>query len=1067
MENKNEQGMEGKIAELEGKHFDIGVAGVWYGMNYGSVLTYYALYQTLTKLGYSVLMIDKQRLAENDWEIDCKVYARDFAAKHYKNISPNLKPEEMCRLNRYCDTFLMGCDQVWNYCIAQNFFLNNYFDYVADDKKKISYASSFGHNQSFTPIEKLPIVTKMFHRFDAISVREASAVQILKDEFGIEGTQVVDPVFLLEREEYEEILKDTRRKETEKFMFSYILDPTPEIREALIYVAEKKNLKLINMIDGIDFDEKGNRKKNRQILNLPDTMWDQDSPTWLWYISHAEFVVTDSCHGISFSLIFHKPFIAIANQGRGVDRFESLVDMMGIRDRYVYDVSQIQRDERLLSDMDYTKIDKIFEMERKRSLRWLKDVLAREKKPAVTVKDCVSKKECCGCGACYQTCPVDAIRMEYDAEGILYPQINEETCIRCGKCVKVCPAIHPYNGNKEKPECYAAYGNDDIRAVSSSGGIFTMAAEQILEDGGAVCGAAFNDKFELFQQVIYSKEELPKLQRSKYIQSNTKQTFQEIKKVLESGKPALYVGTPCLVAGLRGYLGREYEKLYTIDLLCHGGPSPVSFQKYLKEVHAKKEAEYVGFRDKDYFKWGINDTGMTVKYKDGSVYRKMKGEDLFYRAFTPALTVRPQCQVCNYARLPRQGDITLGDFWGVEKYDPKMTDGKGTSIVTVNSEKGAKLLEKIRHKLLLLEKIDLNHILTHGQPYAKSFKTNPRRYRFLRMLRDCSFEKSLECCEENKFDFALVGMNGDSYGDILGYYALYRAIAGRNYSVLMVKRPKEMERKITPLKYRLTSFANRYYPAVSIHERLEQLPGLKKTCRGYMVDEIDAYGKYLGDSKCFMNYEKALEGIDKEFLLGKQEYEELTVYSDCVAPEKYAVYDCRNISGEMEEKIKRYAKEQSLKLVRLDEDMMVENWLYYIKNAEWIVSSQRDAINVAAIFEKKLLIPASGLEESLKHHIADIRLENRLLKETEDIQTKLSEIDRLGYGSNRDIINQKRVFAQKELDRSIKIVCKNIRRKEKPLIKSVVKAGIRFGKRTLPPSVKNRVKKLIGKSNIP
>lgn len=1058
MENKHGQELEGKIEELEGKHFDVGVAGVWYGTNYGSVLTYYALYRILTKLGYSVLMIDKLRKVENDWELNEKIHSRVFAAKHYQQIAPALKADEMKLLNHYCDTFLMGCDQVWNYGIARNFGLNNYFDYVAEDKRKLSYASSFGHDVSFTPVEKMPIVTKLFHRFDAISVREADAVRVLKDEFGIEGTQVVDPVFLLDKEEYQEILKDSKAKETEKFLLSYILDPTPEIREALLYVAEKKHLKLVNMIDG-----RGDRKKNIEILDLPNIVENLDAPTWLWYMEHAEFVITDSCHGVSFSLIFERPFIAIANKRRGVSRFESLVDMLAIRDRYIHDVGRIQREEKLLSDVDYTRINKIFAMERERSLDWLKTALSREKKQAVTVKDCVSKKECCGCGACFQTCPVDAIRMDYDEEGILYPLVDEEKCIRCGKCVRVCPALHPYDNNTKEPECYAAYADDEIRAVSSSGGIFSLVAEQVLEEGGAVCGAVFDDEFHLFQKVIYSREELPKLRGSKYIQSNTGHTFQEIKKVLDDGKPALYVGSPCLVAGLRGYLGKEYQQLFTIDLLCHGGPSPVSFRKYLQEVHGKKEVAYVGFRDKDHFEWQINATGMTVKYKDGSSYRRAKSEDLYYRAFTPSLMVRPQCQVCNYAKLPRLGDFTLGDFWGVEKYDSRLTDGKGTSIISVNSDKGAAMLGKIKSKLLLLEKVDINHILTHGQPYARPYKNNPRRYRFLRMARDCSFRKSLECCEQNRFDFALLGMNGDSYGEILGYYALYQEIAGRNCSLLMVKRPREMDEEITPLKYRLTSFANRYYPTVSIHERVGRLSMLQETCGGYISDDVAAYEKYLGERKYFVDFAKALGGLDKEFLLGKQEYEKLAVYADCDLPEEYIAYDCRSIQNGMETKIRKYASEHSLSVVQLNEDRMAENWLYLIQHAKWVVSNQRDVINFAVIFEKKLLIPQPGLQEAVKRHILELGLEGSLLSEAEDMHKKLSGLENFRYGSVHDIIDKRRTCARKELSQTLKSVNRNIRHRDNPLPGRVKRGGIRVIKRVLPPSVKNQVKKLLGR----
>ena len=1058
MENKHGQELEGKIEELEGKHFDIGIAGVWYGTNYGSVLTYYALYRTLTKLGYSVLMIDKLRKVENDWELNEKIHSRVFAAKHYQQIAPALRADEMKLLNRYCDTFLMGCDQVWNYGIARNFGLNNYFDYVAEDKRKLSYASSFGHDVSFTPVEMMPIVTKLFHRFDAISVREADAVRVLKDEFGIEGTQVVDPVFLLDKEEYQEILKDSNARETEKFLLSYILDPTPEIREALLYAAKKKNLKLINMIDG-----RGDRKKNIEILNLPNIVENLDAPTWLWYMEHAEFVITDSCHGASFSLIFERPFIAIANKRRGVSRFESLVDMLAVRDRYIHDVGRIQREEKLLSDVDYARINNIFAMERERSLNWLKSALSMEKKQPITVKDCVSKKECCGCGACFQACPSDAIRMDYDEEGILYPLVDEEKCIRCGKCVRVCPALHPYDKNKKEPECYAAFADDEVRAVSSSGGIFSMVAEQALQEGGAVCGAMFDEQFRLSQKVIYCREELPKLRSSKYIQSNTGHTFQEIKKVLDDGKPALYVGTPCLVAGLRGYLGKEYEQLFTIDLLCHGGPSPVSFQKYLQEVHGKKEIAYVGFRDKDHFEWQINGTGMTVKYKDGGSYRRAKSEDLYYRAFTPSLMVRPQCQVCNYAKLPRLGDFTLGDFWGVEKYYPELTDGKGTSIVSVNSEKGAIMLGKIKPKLKLLEKIDINHILTHGQPYAKPYKNNPRRYRFLRMARDCSFRKSLECCEQNRFDFALLGMNGDSHGEILGYYALYQAIAGRNYSVLMVKRPREWDEEITPLKYRLTSFANRHYPAVSTHERVERLPMLQKTCGGYISDNAAAYEKYLGESKYFVDTDKAICGLDKEFLLGRQDYERLIIYAECEAPKQYIAYDCRGIQSGMEDKILQYAREHSLSVVQLAEDRTAENWLYLIQHAQCVVSNRRDVINFAVIFEKKLIIPQLGLQESVKRYILDIGLKDSLLGEAEDMSGKLASLPNTDYGNVYAVLDKRCACAQKELNKSLKSVYRNIQHRDNPLSGRVKRNSIRILKRVLPPTVKEQVKKILGK----
>lgn len=1058
MEVKNEQ----KIEALEGKHFDIGLTGVWYGANYGSVMTYYALYTILTRLGCSVLMIDKLHVMDNDWEMYPKLHSRVFAAKHYPAISPSLKAHEMKLLNRYCDAFLMGCDQVWNYAIAKNFGLNNYFDYVADDKKKLSYASSFGHNTSFTPTEMMPVVTKLFHRFDAVSVREEDAVQVLKNEFGVEGTQVVDPVFLLEQEEYDAIIADSKAQESEKYLLSYILDPTPEIREALLYVAKKKNLKLINMLDGYGYRS---FEKNKEKLNLPNIVENLDAPTWLWYIKNAEFVITDSCHGASFSLVFERPFVAIANKERGVSRFESLVDVFGIRDRYIHDVKRLQREEKLLEEMDYSGIRRIFAMEKKRSLEWLKNALQKEKKPLKTVEQSVSKKECCGCGACFNSCPADAIQMTYDEEGILYPVISAEKCINCGKCTKVCPALHPYEKNEKEPECYAAYGDDKIREVSSSGGIFSLAAEWILAENGAVCGAAFDDRFELSQKVIYDEADLPALQRSKYIHSNTKNTYQEIKKVLEEGRPALYVGCPCQIAGLRGFLGKEYERLFTIDLMCHGGPSPIAFQKYLKEVHGKKPIRYVGFRDKDHFKWDINSTGMTVRYQDGSVYRKKKLKDIYYRAFTSGLMTRPHCPSCNYAKLPRLGDITLGDFWGVAKYDPKLTDGKGTSIVAVNSDKGKELLNSIKEKLLLLEKIDINHILTHGQPFAKPCNNNPRRYRFLRMLENCSFEKSLECCETNKFDFTIVGMNDDSYGEILAFYALYLTVARMDYSVLMVKRPKELSEGVTPIKYRLTNFADRYYPIVSNHDRLERLKKLSDTSKVYIVDDKEAYAGKWNPEEPVIDYRTEIAGAvsDEVFLIEKSDYEQLLECADCVMQEPFLACDSRDMSRDVLNSIQEYTKKAALKLIELSEDMAVENWLYYIRNAQAVAAVQKDVINFAVIFQKVLIIPEKDVKKELREYLADMSLSDRLWKEAESLQETVNRAEKLNYTAVNAIIKANCANVHKKFEKRLRKEHRDVWRKENPLLKRCARKGISIAKRVMPDFMKKKVKKILGK----
>lgn len=987
MDSKNKQ----VIEELEGQHFDIGLVGLWYGANYGSVITYYALYHTLVKLGYSVLMVDKviRKNARPTPELDAKVHSMIFAHQHYPHIAPSLTPEDTRLLNQYCDTFLVGSDQVWNYAIARNTCFNNYLYFADDTKKLISYAASFGHGQSFTPLEDVARVTQYLQRFDHVSVREDSGVEILWNEYGVEGTQVLDPVFLLNQAEYDEILADATAKEDERYMLSYILDPTEETRKVLLSIAKKKNLKLLNMLDG-----RGDRQKNMEILNLPNIIEDLDTPNWLWYIRHAEYVVTDSCHGASFALKFHRPFVCITNPKRGAQRMQSLFTTFGLMDRLVDNIKNIKNNECLLGDIDYSLVDTIMEMEQQRSINWLTEALADAKElPASVVR--VPKKECSGCGACYNSCPVDAITMQYDEEGILYPVVKEETCIHCKKCVKACPALKPVTAPGAEPaECYAAYADTELRKVSSSGGIFGTVADYILENGGAVCGAAFDERQQLSHCVVESKEDLPKLCGSKYVQSDTKRTYTQIRQILEEGRPALYVGCPCQIAGLKGFLGKEYDKLFTIDLLCHGSPSPVVFERYLEEIHNRDQIEYVGFRDKDHFKWEINSTGMTVRYKNGKTYRRIKADDLFYRVFTPAIAVRPQCQSCHYAHIPRQGDFTLGDFWGVKKYDEKLTDGMGTSVVAVNTVKGQEMLAMIKDRLLLLEPIKRDYLLKCGQPYAKPYRTNPARYTFLRLNQHCTVEKSYQASVNQEYDFAIYGMNAESYGSILAYYAIYQTVLRCGYTSAMVERPADLgEKKVTPLKYRAKTFGNRYYPVVWKHLRRDTMGQLNANCHGYVTAETLRYPQFADGNKksCTITELEAL------YLLTREDYVLFAKHAKKVPEKPYIAMYCDIMEENVAQSIQTYAEEQQLDIMDLSQDMEVEQWLAYLCNAEFLVTDKDEGRRMAAICGIELAVIADENnnpdlqkrhEEVTAHLVTELQTINRIFEKSRNSLVK-------------------------------------------------------------------------------
>ncbi len=403
--------------------------------------------------------------------------------------------------------------------------------------------------------------------------------------------------------------------------------------------------------------------------------------------------------------------------------------------------------------------------------------------------ECLKEKYCCGCGACANVCPVGAIEMKLDDEGFYAPVIDRDKCTQCGLCKKLCPSINTVYKNNDKPTCYAAYANDEIRAKSSSGGIFTVLANYIFSKGGYVCGAAYDEEFNVKHIIISDPADLDKLRKSKYVQSNAGFVYKEVKKLLQDDQYVLFCGCGCQVAGLYAALGNmHYAKLYAIDLMCHGGPSPGLFSKYLKDHYDVEKIESIDFRNKDYFGWIA---GMTVKYKDGTVIRDSRSTDPFYKVFTPNISTRDFCGECAFSKLPRQGDITLADFWGVERFDKNLSDGKGTSIVSINSDQGAAIWKEIHSQLVKCGNLPLDYILAHGQPFNKAFKSGPRREAYFDLIKKgSSMEKAFDYAVKHKYDVGIFGVwYGDNYGSVATYYALHEIISSLGLSILMIDKP--------------------------------------------------------------------------------------------------------------------------------------------------------------------------------------------------------------------------------------------------------------------------------------
>lgn len=357
----------------------------------------------------------------------------------------------------------------------------------------------------------------------------------------------------------------------------------------------------------------------------------------------------------------------------------------------------------------------------------------------------VEKKSCCGCSACQEICPKKCIKMQEDEEGFLYPAIDRTKCIDCGLCEKTCPIQHQYEPDNIEIEAYAMYAKNEERIQSSSGGIFGTIAKTIIDQGGMVCGASYNQNFDVEHVIAEDEATLSKLRGSKYTQSSNNGIFQQIREALKNGRTVLYSGTACQVAGLKKYLGRDFENLYTIDVLCHGVPSPRLWRKYIDQLQKKREARItrVNMRNKDN---GWKSYHIKIDFDNGTSLYEEHHKNIYMKLFLSDICLRPSCHDCRYKSMNRPSDMTLGDYWGIEKQLPELDDNKGISIVKINTDKGKDLFELVE-KQLVYKEVSLDIALPNTADSRRSVKQHPRREKFFKQFDNWTIEKLMRLIE--------------------------------------------------------------------------------------------------------------------------------------------------------------------------------------------------------------------------------------------------------------------------------------------------------------------------------
>ena len=316
----------------------------------------------------------------------------------------------------------------------------------------------------------------------------------------------------------------------------------------------------------------------------------------------------------------------------------------------------------------------------------------------------VNKSKCCGCNACGDICPKDAISFNNDNEGFWYPEVDKEKCVNCGLCEKVCPILHKeeYKSKNgyDRPNTYAVvHKNIEVRFDSTSGGAFTALAEEVYKQGGFVGGAIYNEDWTVSQFLSTTKADLPKLRSSKYLQSHFDGFYKAVKEALKFGKPVLVCGSPCQMAAMYRFLQKPYENLIIVDYICRGIASPLYFRKWIEYLEAKHGSKAVIYKAKSK-ELGWRQLSTRIEFANGEA-DIIAGDDnpWLKMQYKVPENCRPSCFVCSFKGFPRTSDITIGDLWAKKGSIPQSLDGDiGTSIVFANNEKGEAFLKSCMKK---------------------------------------------------------------------------------------------------------------------------------------------------------------------------------------------------------------------------------------------------------------------------------------------------------------------------------------------------------------------------------
>lgn len=587
--------------------------------------------------------------------------------------------------------------------------------------------------------------------------------------------------------------------------------------------------------------------------------------------------------------------------------------------------------------------------------------------PKQTVTENIAKVEdCTGCMSCYQSCPYGAITQGYDEEGFVRPVVDQSKCQKCQRCIAACPVCSSPQGNALSDKGYAVIADDILRSESSSGGVFPYLATRFLEQGGAVVGAAFDEKYDVRHIVITCKEELKKLQSSKYVQSHIGTVYQEVETLLKKQVKVLFTGCACQVAGLKAYLKLPYEHLFTVEVVCHGVPSAGIFSKYMKEASEGQieNIQEVSFRKKDKMGWS---SGLYIRQQGKEELLEADNNPYMY-AFLKNWSLRESCYECQW-KGKSCSDLTLGDFWGINKL-ADFDDGKGTSLVIPNTDKGISLLNQIAPKVKKIASVPTQYAVLYNPCINQSVHRTKGRKLFFEAIQKESFREATQAVLSGmQREVALVLMWSRNYGNALTNYALYQTVKKLGRSVIALDnfcplRPVEQFERFARTHYECSSDLFGDYDRDLVNRCCESFLVGSDQVWNYKYEQFYHYGYYFqldfvsdtrrkvayaasfgeksgalskeageklyqrfdaisvreesGAEICREYYQKEARVVpDPVFLLSKEEYGELAKASDVEEKEPYILAYLLNPTSYKRQLCKNLSKALGMKIISI------------------------------------------------------------------------------------------------------------------------------------------------------